>query len=58
MSDAYNKDLRKLARSVATELGYSNCLREGVYCALGGPNYETIAECRFLQRLGADAVGE
>ncbi|XP_077170275.1 purine nucleoside phosphorylase [Paroedura picta] len=57
MSDAYDPDLRKLARTVAKEMGCAGCLREGVYCALGGPNYETIAECRFLQRLGADAVG-
>uniref|UniRef100_A0A670J3N8 purine-nucleoside phosphorylase n=1 Tax=Podarcis muralis TaxID=64176 RepID=A0A670J3N8_PODMU len=57
MSDAYNEDLRKLAHTVASEMGCSGSVREGVYCALGGPNYETIAECRFLQRLGADAVG-
>ncbi|KAF7235624.1 Purine nucleoside phosphorylase [Varanus komodoensis] len=57
MSDAYNQDLRKLAHTVASEMGCSKTVREGVYCALGGPNYETIAECRFLQRLGADAVG-
>jgi purine-nucleoside phosphorylase len=24
---------------------------------VGGPNYETMAEIRFLQRAGADAVG-
>uniref|UniRef100_A0A670J765 Purine nucleoside phosphorylase n=1 Tax=Podarcis muralis TaxID=64176 RepID=A0A670J765_PODMU len=58
MSDAYNEDLRKLAHTVASEMGCSGSVREGVYCALGGPNYETIAECRFLQRLGADAVGQ
>ncbi|XP_034267396.1 purine nucleoside phosphorylase [Pantherophis guttatus] len=57
MSDAYNEDLRKLAVTVASEIGCSGCMREGVYCALGGPNYETIAECRLLQKLGVDAVG-
>ncbi|XP_020668389.2 purine nucleoside phosphorylase isoform X1 [Pogona vitticeps] len=57
MSDAYSQDLRKLAHAVASEMGCSGCVREGVYVALGGPSYETIAECRFLQRLGADAVG-
>ncbi|XP_032890440.1 purine nucleoside phosphorylase-like [Amblyraja radiata] len=57
MSDAYDKDLRKLVLDVFRELGECSRLHEGVYCALGGPNFETIAECRMLQLLGADAVG-
>uniref|UniRef100_M3XGW4 Purine nucleoside phosphorylase n=1 Tax=Latimeria chalumnae TaxID=7897 RepID=M3XGW4_LATCH len=57
MSDAYNRDLCKLAHEVGRELGFSNIIREGVYCAVGGPSFETIAECRMLNRLGADAVG-
>lgn len=32
-------------------------LREGVYCGLGGPCYETIAEINMLRILGGDAVG-
>lgn len=58
MSDAYDRKLRQLALDVASELGYSDFLQEGVYCVLGGPSFETIAECRMLHRLGADAVGE
>lgn len=58
MSDAYDRELRELAHDVATELGYNDFLREGVYCVLGGPSFETIAECRMLHMLGADAVGE
>ncbi|XP_072524459.1 purine nucleoside phosphorylase 5b [Salminus brasiliensis] len=57
MSDAYNRKLQQLAQEVGAELGYSDFLREGVYCVLGGPSFETIAECRMLHRLGADAVG-
>ncbi|NWU95967.1 PNPH phosphorylase, partial [Upupa epops] len=57
MSDAYEPDLLGLALESAQELGFQNFTREGVYCLLAGPCYETIAECRLLQALGADAVG-
>jgi len=40
---------------VASEQGMS--LRDGVYAGLLGPAYETPAEVRMLERLGADAVG-
>lgn len=58
MSDAYNADLRALAKEVAEEQGCGSFLQEGVYCMLAGPTYETIAESKVLQTLGADAVGE
>lgn len=32
-------------------------LNKGVYACVAGPNLETRAEYRFLQRIGADAVG-
>ncbi|XP_015259201.1 PREDICTED: purine nucleoside phosphorylase-like [Cyprinodon variegatus] len=57
MSDAYDRDLQQLAMEVGQELGYGDFLKEGVYCVLGGPSFETIAECRMLHVLGADAVG-
>uniref|UniRef100_A0A3Q1EK64 Purine nucleoside phosphorylase n=1 Tax=Acanthochromis polyacanthus TaxID=80966 RepID=A0A3Q1EK64_9TELE len=57
MSDAYDRKLRQMAHDVASDLGLSDFLKEGVYCVLGGPSFETIAECRMLHRLGADAVG-
>lgn len=57
MSDAYSKDLRKLAMAVGSDLGYSNFMREGVYCMVSGPNFETIAEARMLHVLGSDSVG-
>lgn len=58
MSDAYDADLRAVVRKVAEQQGCGSFLREGVYCMLAGPTYETIAESKVLQTLGADAVGE
>lgn len=58
MSDAYDKDIANLARQAAEEQGCVSYLRHGVYCMLAGPTFETIAECRALQILGADAVGK
>ncbi|XP_078112296.1 purine nucleoside phosphorylase 6 [Sander vitreus] len=57
MSDAYDRELRALAKQTAKEQGCDGFLQEGVYCMLAGPSFETIAECRVLQMLGADAVG-
>jgi purine-nucleoside phosphorylase len=55
MSDPYDRDLRSLARKVAA--GRHISMDEGVYAGLLGPSYETPAEVRMLDRLGADAVG-
>ena len=55
MSDPYDSALRALAREVARQERVP--LEEGVYAALLGPSFETPAEIRMLQRLGADAVG-
>jgi purine-nucleoside phosphorylase len=55
MSDPYDKDLRALAREVARTRRIA--LDEGVYIQLLGPSYETPAEIRMADRLGADAVG-
>ena len=55
MSEPYDRELRALAHAVAAEQGIT--LEEGVYCGLLGPTYETRAEVRMLQRLGADVVG-
>jgi purine-nucleoside phosphorylase len=55
MLGAYDSELRSVAHQVATRNGFT--LREGVYAMVGGPAYETLAEIRFLQRGGADAVG-
>jgi purine-nucleoside phosphorylase len=55
MSQPYDRALRALAREIGLEAGIP--LQEGVYAGLLGPAYETPAEVRMLERLGADAVG-
>lgn len=55
MSEPYDRRLGSVALSVAAEQGI--LLREGTYAALLGPAYETPAEVRMLEYLGADAVG-
>jgi purine-nucleoside phosphorylase len=55
MHAPYDAGLSAQARAVAREAGIA--LEEGVYAGLLGPAYETPAEVRMLERLGADAVG-
>jgi purine-nucleoside phosphorylase len=55
MTTAYDAALRDIARDTARRLGIP--LEEGVYAGLLGPSYETPAEVRMLERLGADSVG-
>ncbi|KAL8559716.1 hypothetical protein ACOMHN_002249 [Nucella lapillus] len=57
MSDAYDSKLRDLTKAVGTQMGFESFLREGVYCCLVGPNYETVAEAKFLRQAGVDACG-
>lgn len=55
MSEPYSRDLNKLLVTIAEEEKIT--LNVGVYAAVSGPNLETRAEYRYLQRIGADAVG-
>ncbi len=55
MSEVYSKRLRAHFSAAAKARGLA--LHEGVYAGLLGPQYETPAEVRMVQRLGADAVG-
>lgn len=55
MSEAYDLRLQALAHQVAAAQGLG--LREGIYCMLAGPHYETPADIRFLRSVGVDAVG-
>jgi purine-nucleoside phosphorylase len=54
-SHPYDPALLKLAQQIATEEQLP--VQTGVYAAVTGPNLETRAEYRFLNRIGADAVG-
>ncbi|MBE7030903.1 MAG: purine-nucleoside phosphorylase [Ruminococcaceae bacterium] len=55
MTNAYDKTLRTLALQAAQETGIA--LKEGVYAYMSGPQFETPAEIRALNVLGADLVG-
>lgn len=55
MMNAYDDGLRDIALRISDDDGLD--LRQGVYASLAGPNFETPADLRFLQVIGADAVG-
>ncbi|MEN8839439.1 MAG: purine-nucleoside phosphorylase [Flavobacteriales bacterium] len=55
MSEPYSQVLNQISREVA-EMNQI-VLREGTYVSVQGPMLETAAEYRYLDRIGADAVG-
>jgi purine-nucleoside phosphorylase len=55
MSGIYSRALRE--RFAAAAAAEEVPLYHGIYAGVIGPQYETPAEIRMLQRLGADAVG-
>ena len=60
LSDAYDLELRRTTHvswRKCSQAGSSRRLHEGVYAFVGGPSFETRAECRMLQMLGANLVG-
>ncbi|KAF9892206.1 hypothetical protein FE257_002612 [Aspergillus nanangensis] len=59
LSDAYDLKLRRHIHEAWNTVSHEDNrrLHEGVYAFVGGPTYETRAECRMLHRLGADVVG-
>lgn len=58
MSDNYDGVLRKFVGLAAGKSGMDEkVVKEGVYCFVSGPNYESRAEARFLRMIGSDAVG-
>ncbi|HEU4584537.1 MAG TPA: purine-nucleoside phosphorylase [Gemmatimonadaceae bacterium] len=54
MIDAYDPALAALMTAAARDAAIP--VVEGVYAGVSGPSYETPAEIRMLERLGADAV--
>ncbi|WP_188910964.1 purine-nucleoside phosphorylase [Salinarimonas ramus] len=55
MTDAYDPGLRQTLARAARDADVA--LREGVYLWASGPSFETPAEIRMAQTLGADLVG-
>lgn len=56
MSEVYKRDLRAQFSAWHREQ-FGSLLKEGVYLAVSGPNYETPAEIQAFRRWGADLVG-
>ncbi|XP_046549432.1 purine nucleoside phosphorylase-like isoform X2 [Haliotis rubra] len=57
LSGAYDKELRKIAKQTAAEMGMTKFFQEGVYSMMVGPSFETVTECKFLHLIGVDATG-
>ncbi len=55
MSEPYKKSLIAKVKGIAMGLGIE--LKEGVYFGVTGPTFETRAEYKLIQLLGAHAVG-
>ncbi|MEK6261634.1 MAG: purine-nucleoside phosphorylase [Planctomycetota bacterium] len=55
IGDTYSPRWREAALNVAAREGIT--LRQGVYVAVTGPNYETKAEIRFFRMAGGDVIG-
>lgn len=55
MSEPYSKVLIAKAKTIAAAAKIT--LREGIYCGVTGPTFETRAEYKLLHIAGGDAVG-
>jgi purine-nucleoside phosphorylase len=55
LAQAYDRSLRIKARELAK--AHNLPMHEGVYAAVSGPAFETPAEIRMFQTIGANAVG-
>ncbi len=55
MTNVYDRELIDIIKKKAGDSGVF--LKEGIYAQTCGPNFETPAEIKLLEKLGADAVG-
>ena len=55
MSEPYSKEMITKAKQIAKELKME--VKEGIYLALQGPTFETLAEYKMVKNIGADCVG-
>jgi len=55
MTSVYDPELRELVKAIGEEKGIP--VHEGVFLQVTGPQYETPAEIRLYQLLGADTIG-
>ena len=55
MSEPYSKAMNLKAFELAKELNID--LKKGLYVALQGPTFETLAEYKMVKAIGADCVG-
>ena len=55
MTEVYSKNLISLAEKIASKMKIS--YKKGVYLGTTGPTYETAAEIKMMEIIGADAVG-
>jgi purine-nucleoside phosphorylase len=55
MSEPYDKSIIEKGLEIASDLGTN--VHQGVYAVVTGPNLETPAEYKYLQIIGADAIG-
>lgn len=55
MSEPYKKSIIAKAKEIALSLNIE--VKEGIYLALQGPTFETLAEYKYVKNVGADCVG-
>lgn len=57
LTECYDMNLQQIALQTAEKLQLRDKVRQGVYCFVSGPTYETPTECKLLRLVGGDAVG-